>query len=106
MESEQRVIIKFLTNKSVDAHEIHTRLSALFGEQTYALRPIQFWVRETQCGREDLHDDHRSGRPALDYIDGKIISILAKVPFESANSIGQVLNMDDATVFHRLHDNM
>jgi hypothetical protein len=34
MEYEQRVVIKFLTNESVDAHEIHTRLSAQPGEQT------------------------------------------------------------------------
>jgi hypothetical protein len=40
MEREQRVIIKFLTNESVDAHEIQMRLSAHFAEQTYALPDI------------------------------------------------------------------
>jgi hypothetical protein len=34
MEYEQRVIIKFLINEFIDAHEIHTRLSAQSGEQT------------------------------------------------------------------------
>jgi hypothetical protein len=63
------VIIKFQTKESADAHEIHMRLSAQFGEQTYALRTIQFWVREMQRDREDFHDEHRSGRPVFDYID-------------------------------------
>jgi hypothetical protein len=102
MEYEQRVIIKFLTNESVDAHEIHTRLSAQFGEQTYALRAIQFWAREMQRGREDLQNDHRSKRRAFNCIDTKIISILEKAPFESARSIAQVLNMEHATMLHRL----
>jgi hypothetical protein len=46
MEYEQRVIIKFLTNESVHAHEIHRRLMAQFSERTYALRTIQLRVRE------------------------------------------------------------
>jgi hypothetical protein len=46
MEYEQRVTINFLTNASIDAHEIHMSLSAQFGEQTHALRRIQFWVCE------------------------------------------------------------
>jgi hypothetical protein len=104
MEYEQRVFIKLLTNESVDAHKIYTRLSAQFGEQTDALRTIQFPVREIQRGREDLHDEHRSGRLALDCIDTQTISILEKVPFESACSTAQVLNVDHATVLHRLHE--
>jgi hypothetical protein len=64
--AEQRVIVKFLTNEFVDAHEIHTRLSAQFNEQTDALRTIQCSVRERQRGRENLHDECRSGRSVLD----------------------------------------
>jgi hypothetical protein len=43
IKSEQKVGIKFLRNESIDSHENHTRLSAQFGEQIYALRTIQFW---------------------------------------------------------------
>jgi hypothetical protein len=81
-------------------------LSAQFGEQTGALRTIKFLVREIQGVREDLDDEHRSGRPVLDYIDTKIMSILEKAPFESAHSIAQVLNVDHATVLHPLHEKM
>jgi hypothetical protein len=42
MEYEQRMILKFLTNEQVDAHEISSRLSAQFSADTYTLRTIQF----------------------------------------------------------------
>jgi hypothetical protein len=70
------------------------------------LLTIQFWVREIQRGWEDLHDEYRSGRPALDYIGTKIISILEKALFESACSIAQVLNVDHAIVLHRVHEKL
>jgi hypothetical protein len=106
MEDEQRVIIKFLTNESVDAHEIYIGLSAQFGEPTYTLRRIQFWVHEIQRGRRNLHGEHRSELPAFDYIDAKIISRLEKAPFESARSIAEVLNVDHSTVLYCLHEKL
>jgi hypothetical protein len=106
IEYEQGVIIKFVTLESVGAHEIRTRLSAQSGEQTYALRAIQFWMHEIQGGRGHLHDEHRSGRPALDYINTKMISRLEKAPFEYAPSITQVLNVDNATVLYHSHEKL
>jgi hypothetical protein len=106
LEYEQKVITKFLTNESVDAHEIHARLNGQFPEQTYALGTIQLWVLELQRGPEDLHDEHQSGRPAFDYISTKIISILEKGLFESACSIIQILNVNHATILLRLHEKL
>jgi hypothetical protein len=59
-------------------------------------------MREIQRGREDLHDEHRSKRQALDHIDAKIMFMLEKTPFESARSIVHALNVDHATVLHHL----
>lgn len=87
MESEQRAIIKFLTNESVDTHKIRMKLHARFGEEIYALNRIQFWMHKIQRGWEDLHDEYHFGRPALGYIETKHASRLEKVPFESARSI-------------------
>jgi hypothetical protein len=100
------MIIKFPTNESVDAREIHTKLNAQFGVQTYALHKIQFWVGETQHSREDIHDAYRSGRPALDYINKNNISILKNAPFKSAGSISRVLSVEHATVLHRLQETL
>jgi hypothetical protein len=51
MEQEQRMIIKFPRNESVDAHKIYMRRQAQFGEQNSALRTTQFWMREIQRRR-------------------------------------------------------
>jgi hypothetical protein len=37
MEYDQRIIIQFLHNEEVDAHEITRRLQAQFGDSSYAL---------------------------------------------------------------------
>jgi hypothetical protein len=105
MEYEQREII-FMINEYADAHKIHTRRSDHFDEQTYILGMIQFWVHEIQRDREDRHDERRSERPAFDYIDTKILSILEKAPFESARSIAGVLNVDYAIELHHLRENL
>jgi hypothetical protein len=53
MESDQRVISKFLVNDGLDAHQIAPNLAAQFGEDAYALRTVQFWIDEVRRGRED-----------------------------------------------------
>jgi hypothetical protein len=100
-----KVIVKFLTNESVGAHEIHARSTAQFGEQTYGFaRSNSGCVRYNAA--EKLHDEHRSGRPAPDCINTKIVSILEKAPFEFAPSIAQALNVDHAAMLHCLHEKL
>jgi hypothetical protein len=83
LECERKVVIKFLAVEKVDAREIARRLTVPFGEDASALRTIQFWRAEVDHGREDLHDEQRSGRTPLDDIDSKILGLLDRTPFES-----------------------
>jgi hypothetical protein len=69
---EQRVVIKFLFNKRVDARQIAEKLRAQFYKDAYALRTAQFWITELQRGREDLHDEPRTGRPSAENLPTKI----------------------------------
>jgi hypothetical protein len=78
----QRVIIRFLWNEGADAGQIAARLQGQFVEHVYQLRTVQFWIIEIWRGRQDLHDEIRSGTPLLDDLDGKILAILDKSPFE------------------------
>jgi hypothetical protein len=63
-------------------------------------------MRQVRCGREDLRDEHSSGRPPLDHIDTQILHILGKSPFESARSIAQTLNTSHSVVLHHLHEGL
>jgi hypothetical protein len=106
MEYDQRVIIKFLWNEGADAGQIAARLQAQFAEHAYQLRTVQFWITEIRRGRQDLHDEIRSRRPPLDDLDGKILAILDKSPFESAHSIAERLLIAHSIVLQHLHKSL
>jgi hypothetical protein len=99
---DQRVIIWFLSNERIAADEIISKLQAQFAEHAYKLRTFRFWIGEVRFGRQDLHDEIRTGRPALHDLDAKILVILNKYPFESALSIGERLHVSHATVLNYL----
>jgi hypothetical protein len=106
MEYGQRVIIKFIVNDGLDAHQIAPKLAAQFGEDAYALRTVQFWIDEVRRAREDLHDAPRSGRPWEDDLAARIQSLLDENPFESACSMAETLHVSHATVLRYLHQEL
>jgi hypothetical protein len=103
MEYDQRVIIRFLWTEGIGASEIITRLQVQFGEHAYKLRTVQFWITEVRFGRQELHDEIRTGKHPLDDLDAKILVILDKSPFESTRSIAERLCVDHAIVLEHLH---
>jgi hypothetical protein len=104
MEYDQRVIIKFLWNHAADTSQIAARLQTQFTEYDCQFPTVQFWITEIRRGRQDLHDEIRSGRPPLDDLDGKILAILGKSLFESADSIFERLLVAYSTVLQYFHE--
>jgi hypothetical protein len=63
-------------------------------------------MSEIRRAREDLHDEHLSGRPPLDDIDAKIVVMLEKRPFESARRMAEILGVDHVTVLNHLQQQL
>jgi hypothetical protein len=91
MAYDQRVVINNLWNEKVNAREIIQRFQPESGEESYALRMIQFWIRQLRRGRQDIHDDPHLGRFPFDDICAKTLVILEKSPFKSGQSIAKSL---------------
>jgi hypothetical protein len=106
MDYEQRVIMRFLYKEGVFPAEIHTRVKAQFGEDGYSLHIIQCWCQLVRQGMEDLHDGERLGRPTLDLIDSKIISLLEREPLHSAYSLAAAISVSHSTILRYLQDSL
>ncbi|GFT31828.1 histone-lysine N-methyltransferase SETMAR [Trichonephila clavipes] len=61
---EIRSVIRFLTTKNVSAAEIHRQISDVYGPNAMSSSKVRKWVRAFKDGRENVHDEPRSGRPS------------------------------------------
>jgi len=59
---EMRSIIRFLSAKNMKPAEIHRQLCDVCGEHAMNSSVVRRWVRLFNEGRENVHDDPRSGR--------------------------------------------
>jgi transposase len=55
----------FLNAKNMNPAEIHRQLCDVYGEHTMSSSMVRRWVRLCNEGRENVHDDPRSGRPSV-----------------------------------------
>jgi hypothetical protein len=106
MSYEKRIIIQFLYKEKVRPTQIHRRLAAQYGLETYGLRSLQHWCQLSDCGRQNLNDDPRSGRLPIDHLDAKIIARLEREPFSSRYSVAEALDVFPATLLSRFHNSL
>ena len=62
---EMRSVIRFLNAKNMKPAEIHRQLCDVYGEHAMSSSMVRRWVRLFNEGRENVHDDPRSGRPSV-----------------------------------------
>ena len=62
---EIRSVIRFLNARNVLASEIHHQICQVYGDNAMSDGMVRKWVRMFNEGRENVHDEARSGRPSL-----------------------------------------
>ena len=62
---EIRSVIHFLNAKNVIPSEIHHHICQVYGDNAMSDGMVRKWVRMFNEGRENVHDEARSGRQSL-----------------------------------------
>ncbi|KAJ8953308.1 hypothetical protein NQ318_012102 [Aromia moschata] len=62
---ELRSVIRFLNAKKVSPIDTHHQLVEVYGEKCMDVKNVRKWCHEFSEGRENVHDEQRSGRPSL-----------------------------------------
>ena len=62
---EIRSVIRFLNARDVLPGEIHHHICQVYGDNAMSDDMVKKWVRMFNEGRENVHDEARSGRPSL-----------------------------------------
>ncbi|GBN65992.1 hypothetical protein AVEN_237014-1 [Araneus ventricosus] len=75
---EVRYVILFLKAKNIKPAEIHRQLVQIYGENVMTDRMVRKWVRQFNDGRTNVHDEARSGRPAV-VDDGLVAKVNEKI---------------------------
>jgi transposase len=58
-------VILFLNAGNMKLADIHHQLCEVYGEYAMSVSMVMRWVRCFNEGRENVHDDPRSGRPSV-----------------------------------------
>jgi len=62
---EIRSVIRFLNSRNVLTSEIHHQICQVYCDNVMSDGMVRKWVRLFNEGRDNVHDDARSGRPSL-----------------------------------------
>jgi histone-lysine N-methyltransferase SETMAR len=68
---KQKAVIEFLMKEGIATKEISDRLKTVYGEYALSYPSVRRWVADFKCGRTDIIDKPRSGRPLSAATDAK-----------------------------------
>jgi hypothetical protein len=103
---DQRVITRFLCRECVSPEDVHALLEAQFGDAIYSERNVRRWWQYVRQGRKDVHDEVRSGKPLINFLDIRILVLLDEQPFYSAYLIAEALSASHSTVLSHLRESL
>ena len=62
---EIRPVIRFLNARNVKPADIHRQICEVYGENAMSDGMVRKWVTKFKEGRNNVHDEPRSGRPSI-----------------------------------------
>lgn len=98
---EQRNGVKKFAKLGKNGVETYELLRKIYGEETMSRSRVYEWHKRFKKGREDVHDNRKTGRPRTttteENID-KISEFVSKNRMKSIRFIAEELNIDRETV--------
>ncbi|MEX5543814.1 hypothetical protein, partial [Pseudomonas poae] len=73
-----RSVIRFLSARNLPAAEIHRQICEVYDDTVMSESKVHKWVRQFKDGRDNIHDEDRSGRPSL-ITDDLVASVEARI---------------------------
>jgi len=58
-------VIRFLQAKNIQPADIYRQVCEVYGEGAMSDSMVRRWCRQFESGRDNVHDDKRSGRPSI-----------------------------------------
>lgn len=88
---EFRSVVRFLLLKGLQKNEIVIEIQSAYKNQSPCTATIYNWIREFKCGRTNIHDAERSGRP-IEIGDEKSLKLQKIIRSERRITQSQIAN--------------
>ncbi|UYV67034.1 hypothetical protein LAZ67_4003701 [Cordylochernes scorpioides] len=88
---ELRFVIRFFTAKNVTAVNIHRNLVSVYGEECMSIQMVRRWRSWFLEGRQNVHDDERSGRPVTATDNAAVAAVRNVVEADRRVTIDEIM---------------
>ena len=92
MSAEQQINLKFLVRLGKTRTEALKLLQEVYGDDTMSKTHLFEWHRRFKEGREEVEDDHRSGRPSISRTDENVEHVRQKVRSDCHLAVRMIAN--------------
>ena len=102
IEIKQRYAFAFSHHRSMKADEIAEIFAEIYGEQSYSIDSIRYWLRQIKVGRTNLYEQPIREKHKDNAITFSVKTIVDNNPLFSARQIAKLLCIFPCTVINRL----
>lgn len=92
----------YMLDKNMTPKEIISELQETYKEECLSANQIYFWIREIKCGRENLEDLPKSGRP----VDSELTNTIQRAhtinKTASPRQLAKIIHSSPSTVWRHM----